>query len=144
MRATHLALALVVLTGCANHAPPGPAGAVRGGVVGAASGGALGAIGGVIAGAIQGGIAAAAGAGGAIGAALGAITGSISGARSTDQGEVTGFTERALPSTRRVSQFSAIGYVYDPGGTHTSLEALLVDEDSGAMRREMVTVPPAE
>jgi hypothetical protein len=118
-------------------------GAVRGGVVGAATGGAFGALGGVISGAIQGGIGTAAAVGSAVGAAIGAITGTISGARGP-QPDVSGFTERALPSTSLAPESSATGYVYYPAGTYGSLEVLLRDERSDVVLRETVPVVPAE
>src|SRR5207249_4561929 len=106
-------------------------GAIRGGAVGAVSGGVLGAIGG----AIRGGIGTAIAAGSAVGAAIGAITGVVGGSR-RPAADVSGFEAQALAVTTLEEGFSATGYVYYPAGTYHTLEVLLAETRSGAVRRE--------
>ena len=110
-------------------------GAIRGGAVGAVSGGVLGAIGG----AIRGGIGTAIAAGSAVGAAIGAITGVVGGSR-RPAADVSGFEAQALAVTTLEEGFSATGYVYYPAGTYHTLEVLLAETRSGAVRRERAAI----
>jgi hypothetical protein len=54
--------------------------------------------------------------------------------------DVSGFTDRALPSTTLAPGFSVTGYVYYPAGTYTLMEILLRDERSDAVTQERVPI----
>ncbi|TMA89088.1 MAG: hypothetical protein E6J71_15610 [Deltaproteobacteria bacterium] len=79
------------------------------------------------------------GAVGAVGAAIGAITGVIGGRR-RPAADVSGFEAQALVATTLEEGFSATGYVYYPAGTYHTLEVLLAETRSGAVRRERAPI----
>src|SRR5437879_9490711 len=73
------------------------------------------------------------------GGAVGAVTGGIGGRR-RPAADVPGFEAQALVATTLEEGFLATGYVYYPAGTYHTLEVLLAETRSGAVRRERAAI----